>query len=218
MTIVQALTPEQVAAARTLFREYERSLGIDLCFQGFEQELAGLPGAYAPPRGRLLVAVEVRSRRASDGRGEPEWEVRSRRASDGRGEPEWEVRSRRAPDCRGEPEVEVRSRRAPDGRGEPEWDGDAPAGCVALRPLADAVCEMKRLYVRPAFRGRRAGRRLAEAVIAEARAIGYTRMRLDTLPSMTEAIALYRALGFVEIAPYTVNPVAGALFMELDLP
>jgi len=186
MTIVQALTPEQVAAARTLFREYERSLGIDLCFQGFEQELAGLPGAYAPPRGRLMVAVEVRSRRA--------------------------------PDCRGEPEVEVRSRRAPDGRGEPEWDGDAPAGCVALRPLADAVCEMKRLYVRPAFRGRRAGRRLAEAVIAEARAIGYTRMRLDTLPSMTEAIALYRALGFVEIAPYTVNPVAGALFMELDLP
>jgi len=202
MTIVQALTPEQVAAARTLFREYERSLGIDLCFQGFEQELAGLPGAYAPPRGRLLVAVEVRSRRAPDGRGEPEWEVRSRRAPDGRGEPEWEVRSRRAP----------------DGRGEPEWDGDAPAGCVALRPLADAVCEMKRLYVRPAFRGRRAGRRLAEAVIAEARAIGYTRMRLDTLPSMTEAIALYRALGFVEIAPYTVNPVAGALFMELDLP
>src|SRR2546428_3730266 len=153
MEIVQALTPGHVAEARALFREYERSLGIDLCFQGFEQELAGLPGAYAPPRGRLLLSL----------------------------------------------------------------DGAAPAGCVALRPLADAVCEMKRLYVRPAFRGRRAGRQLAEAVIAEARAIGYARMRLDTLPSMKEAIALYRALGFVEIAPYTTNPVAGALFMELAL-
>jgi len=153
MEIVQALTPGHVAEARALFREYERSLGIDLCFQGFEQELAGLPGAYAPPRGRLLLSL----------------------------------------------------------------DGAAPAGCVALRPLADAVCEMKRLYVRPAFRGRRAGRQLAEAVSAEARAIGYARMRLDTLPSMKEAIALYRALGFVEIAPYTTNPVAGALFMELAL-
>ena len=153
MEIVQALTPGHVAEARALFREYERSLGIDLCFQGFEQELAGLPGAYAPPRGRLLLSL----------------------------------------------------------------DGAAPAGCVALRPLADAVCEMKRLYVRPAFRGRRAGRQLAQAVIAEARAIGYARMRLDTLPSMKEAIALYRALGFVEIAPYTTNPVAGTLFMELAL-
>ena len=153
MEIVQALTPGHVAEARALFREYERSLGIDLCFQGFEQELAGLPGAYAPPRGRLLLSL----------------------------------------------------------------DGAAPAGCVALRPLADAVCEMKRLYVRPAFRGRRAGRQLAQAVIAEARAIGYARMRLDTLPSMKEALALYRALGFVEIAPYYANPVPGARFLELDL-
>ena len=153
MEIVQAVTPGQVVEARALFREYERSLGIDLCFQGFEQELAGLPGAYAPPRGRLLLAA----------------------------------------------------------------DGDALAGCVALRPLDGVACEMKRLYVRPAFRGRRAGRRLAERVIAEARAIGYARMRLDTLPSMKEAIALYGALGFVAIAPYYANPVPGALFLELDL-
>jgi len=153
MEIAQAVTPEQIVEARTLFREYERSLGIDLCFQGFEQELAGLPGAYAPPRGRLLLAV----------------------------------------------------------------DGGAPAGCVALRPLDDAVCELKRLYVRPPYRGRRAGRRLAERVIVDAQAIGYARMRLDTLPSMKEALALYRALGFVEIAPYYANPVPGARFLELDL-
>jgi len=153
MEIVQAVTPGQVAEARALFREYASSLGIDLCFQGFEQELVSLPGAYAPPRGRLLLAT----------------------------------------------------------------DSGALAGCVALRPLDDSACEMKRLYVRPEFRGRRAGRRLAERVVAEARSIGYARMRLDTLPSMQETIALYRALGFVEIAPYTTNPVPGALFMELAL-
>lgn len=154
MDIIQATSPQAIERARTLFREYERSLGIDLCFQGFEQELAGLPGAYARPAGCLLFAVE----------------------------------------------------------------GDTLAGCVALRPLNDDVCEMKRLYVRPEFRGRRAGRTLATTVIRAARAIGYARMRLDTLPSMKEAIALYRALGFVEIAPYTANPVPGALFMELGLP
>ncbi len=153
MDIVQATSAEDVERARTLFREYERSLGIDLCFQGFEQELAGLPGAYAPPTGRLLFAVE----------------------------------------------------------------GGTLAGCVAVRPLGAGACEMKRLYVRPEFRGRDAGRALATAVIRAARAIGYARMRLDTLPSMKEAIALYRALGFVGIVPYTANPVPGALFMELDL-
>ncbi len=153
MKVTDATSVEDVERARTLFSEYERSLGVDLSFQGFAQELAGLPGAYAPPKGRLLLGVE----------------------------------------------------------------GDELAGGVALRPLGADVGEMKRLYVRPGFRGRHAGRLLATALIREARAIGYARMRLDTLPSMKEAIALYRSLGFLEIAPYNANPVPGALFLELDL-
>ena len=148
-----AATPADIDLARLLFHEYETSLGISLCFQGFEEELAGLPGAYAPPRGRLLLAREE----------------------------------------------------------------NAPAGCGALRPLADDICEMKRLYVRQAFRGRGVGRLLAGSLIAEARTIGYARMRLDTLPSMTAAIPLYRSLGFREIPPYTKNPVPGALFLEKEL-
>ena len=153
MQIIEATALPDIERARSLFREYETSLGVDLCFQGFEQELAGLPGAYARPSGRLLLAVD-------------------------------------------------------DGR---------PAGCIALRPLGADGCEMKRLYVRPEFRGRRVGRLLAERLLAEARAIGYARLRLDTLPSMKEAIPLYRSLGFAEIAPYYANPVPGALFMELAL-
>jgi len=96
-------------------------------------------------------------------------------------------------------------------------DGEKALGCVALRRIDEQTCEMKRLYVRPEARGQRLGRKLAEAVIAEARRIGYHCMRLDTLPSMSEAIVLYRTLGFRATAEYRYNPMPGAIFMELKL-
>ncbi len=153
MQICQATTPAQMVAIRTLFQEYAAWLRIDLCFQGFADELAGLPGLYAPPRGRLLIASV----------------------------------------------------------------GDKPAGCVALRAAGDAVCEMKRLFVRPAHRDQGLGRRLAEQVITEARSIGYSRMLLDTLPFMQRAIKLYEALGFRRRSAYYETPLHETVFMELRL-
>jgi ribosomal protein S18 acetylase RimI-like enzyme len=138
---------------RALLREYAGALPFALDFQGFEDELAKLPGAYAPPRGALLAAR----------------------------------------------------------------DGDRLAGCVALRPIDDETCEMKRLYVRPEQRGSGLGRRLVEAIVDAARERGYRRMRLDTTPGMEAAQALYEELGFREIAPYTHNPVAGTRFLQLEL-
>ena len=150
-TIAPAISRADIAAVGELFREYGQSLGIDLSFQRFDEELAAMPGEYAEPRGTLLLARI----------------------------------------------------------------GDAAAGCVGLRPLEDGVCEMKRLYVRPAFRGLRIGDALARELIEAARLRGYARMRLDTLPSMAPARRLYEELGFQRIAPYRFNPIEGTAFMEL---
>jgi putative acetyltransferase len=152
--IVTSETPENVELARAIFREYEAWLGLDLCFQGFEAELAGLPGKYSPPAGRLILAFA---------------------------------------------------------------DEDV-AGSVALRPLDERTCEMKRLFVRPEFQGIGLGSRLIDSVITAAKEIGYERLRLDTFPpKMGKAVGLYEARGFREIEPYYDNPNTETLFMELDL-
>ena len=156
--ILPARSADEIATVKTLFREYAGSLGVSLCFQGFDQELAEMPGAYAPPAGRLFL-VHVNGQ---------------------------------------------------------------PAGCVGLRPLDGGDggkdrCEMKRLYLRPVCRGLGLGRRLAELIIADARAIGYRKLVLDTLADMTAARALYADLGFREIPAYYDNPLPGVLYAELDL-
>lgn len=149
--LVQSDEQAQVEPMRGGILLKESSNRRDL--QGFERELAALPGCYAQPDGRLLLAV----------------------------------------------------------------DGAENAGCVALRPLSNGGCEMKRLYVRPSHRSQGIGRQLALAIIEEARKIGYRKMKLDTISTMAEAIALYRSLGFRETEPYTHNPIPGAVFFSLGL-
>ena len=150
-------SPALLDATREIFREYAEGLGVDLCFQNFEAELAGLPGDYGAPGGRLVLAFV---------------------------------------------------------------DG-ATAGCGALRGLVDVdyanACEMKRLYVRPAFRRFGLGRILAQALIDQAREAGYSCMLLDTLDDMEAARGLYEVLGFEEIPPYYFNPIAGAHYLKVDL-
>ena len=154
MKIFQARSAEDIENARKLFNEYAATLNINLCFQGFDQEVSRLPGNYAPPNGRFLLAFK----------------------------------------------------------------GDEAAGCIALRPLPDNACEMKRLYVRLQFRGYGLGRQLVQTVLDAAREMGYERMRLDTLPGkMGQAVALYKSLGFKEIEPYYENPMPGAMYMEFLL-
>jgi len=153
LDIIKAQTPDQIDAVRHLFREYETFLDADLGFQGFEEELDGLPGKYSPPDGALFLAVE----------------------------------------------------------------GRKSAGCAALRKLEDGVCEMKRLYVKPRFRGWGLGRMLAERVLDEGVKLGYRIMRLDTLEKLVEAMRLYAALGFKRRDPYYDNPLPGVVYWEREL-
>jgi GNAT superfamily N-acetyltransferase len=149
----EAAGAEDIARARALFREYADWLQVDLCFQGFDTELATLPGAYARPDGRLYLAM----------------------------------------------------------------DGAAAAGCIALRRFDAEAGEVKRLYVRPAWRGQGLGDRLAQAVLEAAREIRYRRLLLDTLDHMHAARSLYARAGFREIGAYYHNPLPGAVYMQRDL-
>lgn len=151
--IIRAMTDIHMDEVRRLCREYVDFLGVDLCFQSFEEEMEELPGKYDSPGGCLLIAV----------------------------------------------------------------NGDAVIGCVAVRPLEDDVCEMKRLYVRPEYRGCGAGRMLVRRIIDEAIAVGYLRMRLDTLDTLTEAMTLYESFGFKKTSPYYYNPLTGVVYWELLL-
>ena len=155
--LIEAVDPRDIESTREIFLEYAAGLAVDLCFQGFDAELASLPGDYAAPRGALLLALV---------------------------------------------------------------DGSA-AGCCALRAL-DTVdypnaCEMKRLYVRKAFRGFGLGRQLVEAMLERARQAGYACLVLDTLDDMQAARSLYEELGFKEVPPYYHNPIAGAHYLKADL-
>jgi putative acetyltransferase len=154
-SIAPALATADLPEIRRLFRAYAESLPVDLAYQDFEEELAGLPGKYAPPAGALLIA------RAADSRA---------------------------------------------------------VGCVAMRPIAgESVCEMKRLYVVPQGRGGGLGGALITAIVEAARAAGYREMRLDTLPTMSAAQAMYARAGFREIAPYYPTPIEGTIFLALSL-
>jgi GNAT superfamily N-acetyltransferase len=153
LALVNPATARDLDGVRQLFREYQQSIGTDLCFQNFETELATLPGAYAPPRGRLYLGL----------------------------------------------------------------DSGEGACCAGLRPCDEDAAEMKRLFVRPDYRGLGYGLLLAKAIIADAKALGYGKLVLDTLPTMKSAQAMYEALGFRDIAPYTFNPIPGTRYMGLGL-
>ena len=152
-SIVEVSRPEEMEIVRTLFREYADWLQVDLCFQGFEEELATLPGIYARRNGCLYLAKV----------------------------------------------------------------DNKVAGCIALKPLQEGACEMKRLYVRPAFRGQGIARQLVTTLFSETKRVGYTTMKLDTMRRMEAAIHLYKSLGFVETGSYCFNPEEDAVYMAKTL-